>query len=65
MTGGDFGGERRPAIEGYVGFEVRPDGDGGYIATGGEPDFDEQGEGPTAALAIADYCQKYDDAQRD
>lgn len=60
---GEFGGDRRPAEEGFVSFEVLPDRDGGWEARGGETDFDGVGEGDTPALAIADYCVKYQEAR--
>lgn len=60
---GEFGGERPPASDGIVSFDVRrPEGDDQYRCVGGEPNFDRVGKGPTAALAIADYCRKYHEA---
>lgn len=59
---GDFGGAKRPPAEdGLVTFEVYKNGEK-YVATGGEPNSDGEGRGPTAAVAIADYCQKYNEA---
>ena len=50
---GNFGGER-PQWTVFVSFDVRRV-DGGEISVLVEPNFDGVG-GPTAALAIADYC---------
>lgn len=60
-TTGEFGGKKPPVVDGIVSFSVRRV-DGGYRCVGGEPDFDGVGEAPTAALAVADYCQKYHDS---
>lgn len=61
---GDFGGARAPAPDGIVSFDVGRV-EVGYVATGGEPTFDGEGYGPTAALAIGDYCEWYHDATVD